>query len=158
MKFPCVFKRWKGAGNTGSLALLGSDAVPVASATANARPSGQDNIVNSRFTSINGWPCYRIAVLYKPPSGTLALHGNMHMYEDNMDTWFRVNGVAGVSNILAGAVTFFDCVALLDKPHSGVSLGEDLLGSISQMLVVTDPGAAPDGLHTFAMAADLTTF
>jgi len=159
MKFSRTFDRWKGPGQPTSVpVLLGADTVPAAGGGNRPNATTQKNLVTSRFVSINGWPCYRIAVLYLPPAGAIALNGDMHMYEDTLDAWFRVNGTPGVANILANAVSFFDCVALLDLPHTGSDLGENLLGTLAQLLVVADPGAAPNGLHRFAMAADLTTF
>lgn len=123
MKFSHVFNRWKGAAQpTNVPILLGGDSVPTTPGQNRPNKSTMDNLVTSRFRDTNGWPCHRIAVLYKPPSGTTALDADMYMYEDTLDTWFRVNGVAGSGNILANAVTFFDCVGLLDLPVTSNNL------------------------------------
>lgn len=147
MRFPAKFSRFKGGGGTPA---LGSDTVP----TGNVN---QDNILYSKFTSINGWPASRVAVVYKAPSGSLALNADMYFFEENIGMWFKIT--ASPVALTPGRVTFFDVVALMDLPNTlkGNDDPAPSSGSIAQMLIVSDPGAAPNGEHIFAMGPDLTT-
>ena len=149
MKFPVKFSRFKGAAPAGSIA-LGSDAAP----TTQLPAATMDNLLSCRFNNINGWPIHRVAVVYRPPSGALALTAQMWFWESNIGRWFAVGDAKALA---ANAVTFFDVIGLGDMPATDTSGNTNTMGSIAQVLVVTDPGAAPDGEHIIALAPDLTT-
>lgn len=170
MQFSKIFYRWKGgaqpatgqpggpiAADNNSAQTLGADTVPAVNTNAMPNLRAMSNLVTTRFTSVNGWPGYRIAVLYKAPSGTLALNADLYMYEKNLDMWFRLNQTTGAGNLTPGVVAFFDCMSLMDFPHAQADLQGVGEGSFEGLLVVGDPGAAPAGLHSFAMAPELTS-
>ncbi|GAC1475526.1 MAG: hypothetical protein PVSMB8_00040 [Vulcanimicrobiaceae bacterium] len=159
MRFPTMFRRWKGAGNPG-LTVLGADVVPVDASSVQIPPNEQklDNVMSSRFVSINGWPTHRIALVYKyiGGGGAIALPTTMWFWEEQTRRWYQIGAS---QNVTVDRVFFFDVVALLDRSKAGpdASSLESLEGSISQLVLATDPGAAPDGEHQFAVAPDLTT-
>ena len=151
MNFQTKFSRWKGAGQPANIPiLLGGDSAPTL-----IGQTAADNVLTHRAMNINGWPTQRIAIVYKPPTGTLALNGSIFFWESSTETWYRI-GAVGVGNILAGQVVYFDALSLQEPPQTGAGI---LQGAVSQdavYLLVTDPGAAPDGAHTFAMSADVS--
>lgn len=148
MRFPKSFSRFKGTVPAGAIALGGDGAAPT------APPGSYDNVMVSRFSNTNGWPCHRVAVVYKAPSGVLALSATMWFWEDNLQAWFQIGDP---QNLTPGKVAFFDVVALLDVPHVAADMNSVTAGSIAQALVVADSGGAPNGEHKFAVGPDLTT-
>jgi hypothetical protein len=80
--------------------------------------------------------------------------GRMFFYEDSTGLWYKVG--ADVT-MVPGAVSFFDVIALLEMPTSGVNLQFAQAGSVQQFLQVDLPSNAPNGAYTFAMGPDLTT-
>jgi hypothetical protein len=155
MRFPTVFKRYVGSVPTGAT-VLGGDTLP--SGPPNAQTA--DNCLFSRFSNINGWPVHRIAVTYKGPTGAKVLAAQMYFFEDATQTWYAIGASV---NMTAGTVSFFDVIALLDRPHSSSAAGgspEDSpqSGSAAMLLMVSAAGSDPAGEYDFAMAPDLTTF
>lgn len=146
MKFPTKFSRWKGAAPAGSIT-LGTDTTPSAAPSASA-----DNVLFSRFSSINGWPCCRIPVVYRGPALAPNLPASMYFWEESTGAWYKI----GSGTLKPNEVTFFDVVALLDNPNAGNPATGYSPGSIAQMLIVSD-NAGPNGEYQFAMAPDLTT-
>lgn len=156
MRFPTVFTRVKPAAPPAKT--LGGDVLPVDGSTPRApNPTLDDNVLFSRFVSVNGWPAYRVAVTYQyvGAGSAIALPAVMAFYESTTNAWYQIGAS---QNMQPGQVTFFDCVSLLDTPHVGTS---DLVGvgagSIGQVLIVSDPGSAPNGTYKFALAPDLTS-
>lgn len=146
MRFHTKFIRNKGAG--AAEPLLGSDTAP----TTKPRPN-QDHVLSAHVKASWGHPVHRIAVAYKPPSGSLALNGDLYLYDGLTDSWFKLTG-SGAGSIKAGEVSYFDMPAVSDrmlKPQDEESANH--AAGFDVALVVTDPGAAPDGAHLFAMAA-----
>jgi hypothetical protein len=148
MKFPVMFKRYVGTIPIGMTA-LGADELP--SGRAN---NSMDNVLNSRFSNINGWPVQRVAVVYMGPGDSPStLSATMWFYEDGTNSWYQI----GASQTLtSGQVSFFDCVALLDMPNTNHTLNNALSGSLSQVLIV-EAGDAGEGEYMFAMGPDLTS-
>ena len=154
MRFPIMFSRWKGAGQPASVPiLLGGDAVPAPPAET---PGALDNVLNHRFSNVNGWPCHRIAVVYDGSKvvAPVSLSATMVLYDRSTRRWYRVGPANVVLN--EGVITFFDTLGLIEQVATSGGISE-ASGSESAMLIVSDPGAAPDGEHVFAMGADLTT-
>ena len=147
MRFPRMFKRYDTVIPPGGHA-LGSDTTPT---TTPPTASVTDNLMVSRFSNINGWPCHRVAVVYRGPPGAPPLPAELYMWEEQTQHWYQIG--APVS-LVPGAVAFFDVVGVLD--------GNDALtptaGSIAVFLRVTDPGGTPAGEYVFAVAPDLTTY
>ena len=155
MFFPAVFKRYKGTPVVGATA-LGSDG-GASLTTPLSQLTVRDNLLPTKFVNVHGWPIHRVAVVYLAPSGSLALNADMYFWEESIGGWFRINQTSPLA-LPPGIVTFFDTIALLDGSIAQANLQSGGAGSIAQMLVVTDPGAAPNGLHSFAMGPDLTTY
>ena len=149
MKFPQSFVRYVGTVPAGASA-LGSDTTPAAKA-----PAGEDNVLVSRFSNINGWPIQRIAVTYKGPTGAPSVTARMFFYEDGTQAWYKV----GADVVMApGTVSFFDVVALLELPNTRANMAQSSSGSVSQFLQVDLPTGSPAaGPYTFAMGPDLTS-
>jgi hypothetical protein len=157
VRFPMSFTRYKPA--AGAQIALGGDTTPTGPpnvAKANEL-NGGNPILLSRFTSINGWPCSRVAVTYATTAATpVGLPATLWLWEERTGAWYQIG--ASVT-LQPNQVNFFDSVGLLDMPmatkDNDGSSGE---GSIAAYLLVTDPGAgANNGVYTFAMAPDLTT-
>lgn len=163
MRFPTVFTRYKGTAPAGGKA-LGADTLPIDSGSSPIPANAAlDNVLYSRFSSINGWPLTRVALAAKYTGGgsPAALPVTLYFYEAALDLWVKLDGAS--STVTPGtpaapaAVTFFDVVALLDLPKATQDMYEMSSGSLSALLIVGDPGAgAPDGRYDFALAPDLT--
>ncbi len=157
MKFPTAFTRYKGTVPAGAKALGADTTLPVGRAGAST-----DNVLSSRFVSINGWPVTRVAVAakYTGVGSPIALDAWMYFYEDNLGLWIPTQAAATpVTPGTAAApkpVVFFDVITLTDLPHVKGDLDAVTPGSISQILVVADAGGAPDGQYDFVIGADLT--
>lgn len=162
MRFPTTFTRYKPA--SGSQKLLGGDVLPVDANGVPRRPSIalDDNLVDVRATSINGWPAYRVVLAagYVGAGPPIALPVAMYFYEENLGIWVLVPQSAGT--VTPGTPTtpqlpvYFDCMALMDFPHVKTDLAAPTPGNIAQIVIVSDPGGAPNGTYNFAMAVDLT--
>ena len=148
MRFPVAFTRWVGTAPAGGVA-LGSDTLPTT-----APKATMDNLLASRFQNINGWPCHRIAVTYKGPTGAIALTARMYFWEDETQAWYQVGGQVTMQ---PSQVSFFDVIALLEMPNTEANLQNATPGSISQILIVDDVGGSPPGEYQFAIGPDLTT-
>ena len=152
MRFPCVFSRSKGPG---AFPALGSDPSPNASTPPQPpTPAPNGNLMTGPFFNNNGWPCHRIAVAYKGPPLPVALNGTLWMWEDQTQHWYQIGGTVSIA---PDAISFFDVVGLLDTANTRGDLNQAAAGSLAVQLVVTDPGGAPAGTHTFAVGPDLTT-
>lgn len=145
MRFVNKFSRFKG----GPTPALGSDTVPTTGPT----PGPNANLMSSRFSNINGWPCHRVAVTYKGPVGAIPLPATLWFWEELTQHWYQIGAS---TNLTPDAVTFFDIVGLLEGSQASPDVNPTS-GSISALLIVTDPGGAPAGEFVFAMGADLTT-
>jgi len=146
MRFQKQILRYKGVAGT----VLGSDVAPT------GLPSGADNVLEFKAWNANGWPCHRLVVAYKPPSGVFALTATAYIWDALTLSWYRVGTAA--TPIAANAVTYFDVPTLIDPPATdGFILVQNANASSLVALVVADPGAAPNGEHSFAIAADQTT-
>ena len=77
MRFPSLFTRWVGTAPTGAKALGTADAtLPTGKPAATT-----DNLLESRFANINGWPIQRLAFTYRfvptvPAGVTIAVGSN----------------------------------------------------------------------------------
>jgi hypothetical protein len=153
MKFPVKFERVEGT-------TLGADVVPVGRETS----AQLDNLLEvGRPQNVNGWPLHRIAVGYiAPTSSPPSLTADLYVWDDNAAAWFLVDSKALVKpkSAATGAITWFDCVGLLEPPVNRKSMddGSPSYGGVAFLLIVDDPGGSPSGTYTFTMAPDLTTF
>ena len=146
MRFTSKFSRFKGAPGPG----LGDDTVPTTAPT----PGPNANLMCSRFSNVNGWPCHRIAVTYRGPESAIPLPATMWFWEELTQYWYQIGATV---NLNPDAVTFFDVVGLLEGSQASPDVNPTA-GSIAALLIVDDPGGAPNGEHIFAMGPDLTTF
>lgn len=151
MKFPCFFTRYQNV--PGKTNTLGADVLPVAGGNPIPANASNDNCLFARFQNINAWPFHRVAVVYKPPSGTAALNSSLYFFEDNLDLWVKI----GTVSLTPNTVVFYDAIVLLDTPNAGALSqgGAPTSGSAAYILIV-DATGAPDGVHQFAMAPDVT--
>jgi hypothetical protein len=161
MKFQNRFVRRKGG--TGPVPLLGSDVDPttygidsagIESSKAAALNDVNSNVLCARNYSNLGWPVHRVAVGYKPPSGTVNLVANAYVLDRGTFIWFQIGPVD--VPLIPNKITFFDMVSPVEQ---GSQVGFDTMQgqSFDFFLRVTDPGGAPDGEHIFVMLPDLTT-
>jgi hypothetical protein len=155
MRFPKFFTRQKGGASTDPA--LGSDAAPT-----NIPPSeaASSNLLTCKIRDINGWPVQRIAVCWTSTAGALvALNGDLYFWEDSLQYWFKVNDVA--LSLKPNQLFFFDTVTIGEPTPTTKSLTSPgspaQAGSMEVMLVVTDPGAAVNGVYQVAFGPDLTT-
>jgi hypothetical protein len=150
MNFHRVFYRYLGGGGPPGSIVLGTDTVLTRAPTGN-----DDNIMFSNVKNIDGWPVHRVAVGYVAPTGTAALPATGYIWEAQLGAWLQV-GPAGT--LTPGQVTFFDTVALIDSSvnQSGLDQGSPSRGNLAFMLIVGATGA-PNGVHKFAIGADLST-
>lgn len=151
MKFPMTFTRYKGSVPAGAIALA-SDAIP----TTPPNPATMSNLFTAPFVSKNGWPVCRIGIVYNPPSGSTNLAVDVYLYEENLGIWFRANATSPI--VLPPKVaTYCDIPAPIEPAPTTANLSSVGVGSLTALLIVTDPNAAPNGAHQFAVCADLTT-
>lgn len=151
MFFPVKFSRWKGAAQPATIPiLLGGDTNPPTAAPTVA----MDNVLVHKVANAMGWPTQRVAVGYKAPSGTLALHASLYFWEANSEAWYRIG--AADRDLTPGVVLYFDTLSLIEEPPTALKLARPTAGCSQLYLAVTDPGAAPDGAHVFVMGADIT--
>ncbi len=148
MRFPTLFKRTD--------TTIGTDTVPVGP----PNPSSMDNLLTSKFSNINGWPCSRIVVACTAPATASVMNSSLYFWEDGLQAWFALNSAAvaltPTTSAATGFLAYFDIVSLLDLPNTQVNLTAPGSGSISVALVVSAPTTKPVGNYTFAMAPDLT--
>lgn len=144
MRFQHSFKRQ--VGTAFPVPVLGSDPVPTLYAEL-----ADDNVLNSTFSNINGWPSHRIVIGYAGPAGAPSLTANAYVFDDASKLWFLVNPapVALVPNRLS----FFDIVGLMPPIGSQGAGGSGALEAYIQVIAV---GGAPTGLYTFVVSGDLT--
>lgn len=145
MRFPLVFSRFK-AGGPGD-PVLGGDTIP----TGMVSSKTHSNVLFSRFSNAHGRPAERIALLYKAPSGSLALNYSAYIFEDTIGAWFRV----ATGTVTPDVVTFFNTVGLIEPPPGNPEIASP--GSLQLLIIISDPGAAPNGEHKFAVGACLNT-
>jgi hypothetical protein len=107
-----------------------------------------DNLMVSRFSNNNGWPCHRVAVTYKGPVAAPSLPATLWFWEEQTEHWYQIGAS---TNLLLDRVTFFDVVGLLD----GNQMLQPSAGSIAVALIVTDPGGTPAGEYVFAIGPNL---
>lgn len=147
MKFPVSFTRR--VGGSGSVVVLGADAVPTAA------PTGQDFILAAPVSNTNGWPTHRIAVIYAGPASALELPADLYMWESTIGGWFKLNQAKRI--LVPNQVNFFDVVGITPSSPIGSDLAGSNPGGLVLALVVATVAGTPDGTYSFAMAPDLTT-
>lgn len=140
MRFPVLFTRRKGAGEG---AALGSDAAPTGHPKARAMP---DNVASLQHFA-TAHPAKSIAIAYRPPSGNVALPCTAYVYDETSGAWFAV----GSANLAANAITTIEIPTLVERAPLPHELGGPPAHHHVVALVVTDPGTAPDGVHTLAV-------
>lgn len=145
MRFQHSFRRQVGGASADPL--LGSDPVPTLYAEL-----ADDNVLNSSFNNINGWPAHRIAIGYAGPAGAPALTANAYVFDDATQLWFRVNR-APVA-LVPARLSFFDIVGLMPPNVTATNSGSS--GSLEAYIEVIAVGGAPAGVYTFVVSADLT--
>jgi len=116
-----------------------------------------DNVLIAPYFSDQGWPAHRVAVTYMTDAvAPISLNAQLWLYDHETDHWYK-QGTAMAGNLLVDQVTFFDVVAIVSSKMRKADLATPTQGCIEAMLIVKDPGVAPNGVYTFGMAADLTT-
>jgi hypothetical protein len=162
MKFPLMFTRVKPPAAT--FKTLGDDALLV---DANSLPrraaTTDDNTLALRIVSINGWPLQRVVLygLYTGVGMPIALPTTLYVFEENLGVWLEVPGSA--SSITPGTATapglptFYDPMALIDFPHVQADLDAVAPGAATFLVIVSDPGGAPDGTYQFILGGELSS-
>ena len=150
MRFPSAFKRVKPAA-TGEIT-LGADVAPNAALGAPSPPPGP-TITNALFCKSIGTsaqPCARLAVAYNYQGAgvALALPADVWFWDGTTQRYYRIQ--TG-KTLTVDTITHFEVPALappgdIDKATSG---------NIDAILVVSDPGAAPNGTYVFGWGPDL---
>lgn len=157
MRFPTSFSRWKGAVPAGGVA-LGGDSVPNGAQGADGTPPApsQSNVLFARFANSAGWPIHRIALAYnyRGAGAAIDLPASVYLWDENARRWFLVSAVT----LKEGQIVFSDSVALIDAPMQAANQTTPSAGSLSALVIVTDPGAAPNGEHRILLGCDLSLF
>lgn len=143
MRFHKTFKRRVGA--VSSDPVLGSDAAPTSQPQATA-----DNVFSFAMTHPMGWPVHRVVVGYSYAGAgpALTLTADLYLYDEESAVWYQVN--ATPVQLLPGKLGTFDLVSP-SAPKPATSSG----GGVDACIVVTAAGGDPNGIYTFALAADL---
>ena len=158
MRFPVLFKRFKGVVPAGQF-VLGADvdppvSIPGTPSLDGITPGTNQNLLAMRFSNINGYPVHRVAVLWHGPPGSVdgQVKATMYFFEDVSQRWWRIG--AADKLLQQDAAVFFDNIGLPDLPNTRADLIE-LVGS-NQMLLVVKDQAAVVGEHDFLLAGDIT--
>lgn len=126
---------------------VGQMPIPTLRPTQAQSKNGPGNVLAGQIVSMSTNAIHRVAIAMKPPVGAIDLNCSAYLWEESLQMWIPLG--IGTGNLKAtGEILYFDFPSPSDR-------GPDNQGSsgFSVYFRVTDPGAAPDLLHQFAMAA-----
>lgn len=150
MRFPCYFRRSKGAG---PYPALGSDTKPTAATPARRQVGAEINILSHKLVR----PVKRIAVgyWYEGAGPAVTLPCTVYVFDDSSQKWYQTD----TGTLTSGVVSYFKCAVLQNPPltfgggapNSPVpDMGMDV------MIVVEDNvSPSPDGLITVVAGPDM---
>jgi hypothetical protein len=144
MEFQQVFRR--SVGSSPAYALLGSDTLPAALVKTN------DNVLQSRSSTINDVPIARSAIFYTYTGTGVAptITAVAYAWDSNSKTWISLETLT----LTNGVVAYCDLISALEGMDG---MGQGHTGSIEVVLIPALPGGAPNGIYLFGMSFDAST-
>jgi hypothetical protein len=155
MRFSKVFSRYVGTVPEGRIE-LGDDSVPNGAdgAPGTAPSPDDDNVLVARFSNDNGEPAKRVLVAYNyvGSDSPVGLPASVYLWDTLTLRWY----LAGTGTLTNGTYTAFDVVSPDDGMYGGANeFRRPTAGATSALIIVEDPGGAPDGEHQFALCSDI---